>query len=100
MSRKGGSKLNDFKLHYERLPSEPPYKKKTNDKSKHKTNNAKEFLDNHLLFGLALYFPIVFQSRKATHRTAVLSNVDDRKNMPKVPQAKKAVRKSKAKRPL
>lgn len=87
MKRKGG--LDDFKLYYERLPSEPTPKKRTKNINKSKRNAAKEFMDNHFLLGLAVHFPDIFQSRKVAHRSAVLSKLDDRKTMPKVPLSNK-----------
>lgn len=87
MKRKGG--LDDFKLYYERLPSEPTPKKRAKNISKSKNNVAKEFMDNHFLLGLAIHFPIIFQSRKVPHRSAILHNIDDRKTMPKVPPSNK-----------
>lgn len=82
MKRKGG--LDDFKLHYEALPSEPKSKKKPQTKPTSKKN----ILEQYIHIGPTILFPYIFQNRLANRHT-VLSNVDDRKNMPKMPQANK-----------
>lgn len=85
MKKKGGI-LDNVKLYYERLPSEPKAKRRTSEKPKKK--NITELLDADILFRFAIFYPVIFQKR-FTNRTAVLSNIDDRKIMPKVPPTSK-----------
>lgn len=85
MKKKGG--LDDFKLYFEALPSEPKVRKVRNARSKNKT--VKDILDRRTLIQLAILVPFVFQPRKAFNRSAILSDIDDRATMPKVPQANK-----------
>lgn len=95
MKKKDG--LSDYKLHYEELPNTPKAKRRKLEGDKKKP--SKGIMDNHIFSGLAHLVPFAFQ-HKRFDRFAVLSTVDDRTPMPKMPQGKKAVRKSKAKGPL
>ena len=84
MKKKGG--LENVKLYYESLPSEPKAKRRT--PKTNKKNNIENLLDSDLYIGLTVFLPFVFQHRLA-NRAGVLSRVDDRKTLPKVPQANK-----------
>lgn len=85
MKTKGG--IDDFKLYYEDLPSVSKFKKPKNKKNQSKSK--KDILANDIRIGFALYLPYIIQSRQIPNRTAVLSNIDDRKIMPKVPPTSK-----------
>lgn len=87
MKGKGG--LNDFELYFERLPSEPAQKRK---------NKRISILETYITTGPATYFPIVFQLFKGADKGTVLSNVDDRTPMHKLPQANKTLSKNKGKK--
>lgn len=85
MKKKGG--IDDFKLYYEDLPSVSKFKKPKNKKNQSKSKKA--VLANDIRIGFALYLPYIIQSRQIPNRTAILSNIDDREIMPKVPQPNK-----------
>lgn len=84
MSKKGG--LESVKLYYEDLPSVSQFKKPKNKKSQSKSK--KDILDNNMVLGFALLVPVIFQKRLVNRHT-VLSNLDDREIMPKVPPTNK-----------
>jgi len=93
MKKKGGL-LNDFKLYYERLQSEPSYKRSNNKKRKRVAKNG--FLDTTFNSELAITLFYFLRQRKTIHRLPVLDNkpsdtisVNDRKTLPKVPQPNK-----------
>ena len=85
MKKKGG--IDDFKLYYKDLPSVSKFKKPKNKKSQSKSK--KDILVGDIRIGFALYLPYIIQSRQIPNRTAILSNIDDRKTLPKVPQPNK-----------
>lgn len=94
MKEKGGL-LNDFKLYYESLPSEPKAKrvKTQKPKNKHITN----ILDANIYSGLNLalaYFLVFHRQRPVRNKSTILTNIDDRKIMPKVPRKNKASKQS------
>lgn len=89
MKQKGGL-LNDFKLYFEALPNEP--KPKRNKPQTNTKSSKKNILDNDIYNGLFIIIAhsVVFsRQRKTGNRDTVLSNIDDRAIMPKVPQPNK-----------
>lgn len=90
INKKG--KRYDYKLHYEELPSAPKVKRKPKTTEK---NTKSNILDGNIILGFIHLVPFVFQ-RKSSNRLAVLSNIDDREAMPKMPQTRKAKPKKKA----
>lgn len=89
MKEKGGL-LNDFKLCFESLPSEPKAKgaKAQKPQTKPKKNILENNIDNRLVIPLA-YYLVFHRQRKTRNRNTVLSIIDDRATMPKLPQANK-----------
>lgn len=91
MKRKGG--LDDFKLYYERLPSEPRY---TPSKTKKRRQGAKKDALDYIVYSELIIAIFNFlQSRKTVYRSANSSKrpakikANDRKTMSKVPQPNK-----------
>ena len=84
MKGKGG--LDDFKLHYERLPSIPKFKKTKNKKSQSKSK--KDILVNDFRLGFAIFLPHILRQLKTPDRAVILS-IDDREIVPKLPQPNK-----------
>ena len=81
MKEKGGL-LNDFKLYFESLPSEPKAKRAKAQKpqTKPKKNILENKIDNRLVIPLA-YYLVFHRQRKTRNRNTVLSIIDDRENM-------------------
>ena len=81
MKEKGGL-LNDFKLYFESLPSEPKAKRAKAQKpqTKPKKNILENNIDNKLVIPLA-YYLVFHRQRKTRNRNTVLSIIDDRENM-------------------
>lgn len=90
MKKKGGL-LNDFKLYFESLPSEPKAKRRSTQKPQKKTTKRvlEDNIDDRLVIPLA-YYLVFHRQRKTRNRNTVLSIIDDNKTMQKMPSSNKA----------
>lgn len=92
MKKKGGL-LNDFKLYYERLPSEPTYRPSSHKKRPEGAKKRAVGANLHVGLANTLAYFMVISGRRAFRNRSALSSAniksDDRKTMSKVPQTNK-----------